>query len=264
MLTAYEIPASQFSLPATTDIARYRFVAIDSSGLAVQANTTSTVIGVSRNEINSAKSENQVLDIADGIVVVEASEPIACGAKVASTSVGKAAVAQGTAYVGIAFSAAGGDGELIAVKFMNNVGVDGDPGDPGDDGVDGMMTQTILYTSEDLGAEDDITATAIGVVIGDGTLLSANIIALGTAAGIGAEDTSVFEVKVNSTDLATYTFDGDNNFPAENAAQAMDLEATVDVSEGDVPTLTVTNGTNANLPVFMVQLVFGLSDGNDD
>lgn len=118
MLTAYEIPGTQFSLPATTAIGRYRFVSIDDTGQAIQATDATDVIGVSRNEIDPVKyPDAQVVDIADGIMMVEAAEKIACGAKVTSDANGKAIVAAGDTFVGIAFSDAAAAGTLIAVKI---------------------------------------------------------------------------------------------------------------------------------------------------
>lgn len=118
MLTAYEIPGTQFSLPATTAIGRYRFVSIDGTGQAIQATASTEVIGVSRNEIDPVKyPDAQVVDIADGIMMVEASAAITCGAKVASDANGQAIVATGDTFVGIAFSDAAAAGTIIAVKL---------------------------------------------------------------------------------------------------------------------------------------------------
>ena len=118
MLTAYEIPGSQFSLPATTAISRYRFVSINSTGQAIQATASTDVIGVSRNEIDPVKyPDAQVVDIADGIMMVEAAAAIPCGSKVTSNADGKAIVATGGTHVGIAFSDAAAAGTIIAVKL---------------------------------------------------------------------------------------------------------------------------------------------------
>lgn len=118
MLTAYEIPGSQFSLPATTAIGRYRFVSIDATGQAIQATASKDVIGVSRNEIDPVKyPDAQVVDIADGIMMVEAAAAIPCGSKVTSNADGKAIVATGDTHVGIAFSDAAAAGTIIAVKL---------------------------------------------------------------------------------------------------------------------------------------------------
>ena len=118
MLTAYEIPGTQFSLPATTAIGRCRFVSIDGTGQAIQATDTTDVIGVSRNEIDPVKyPDGQVVDISDGIMMVEAGGAIECGAKVVSDADGKAIVAEGTTFAGIAFSEAAAAGTLIAIKL---------------------------------------------------------------------------------------------------------------------------------------------------
>lgn len=118
MLTAYEIPGSQFSLPATTAIGRYRFVSIDATGQAIQATDSTDVIGVSRNEIDPVKyPDAQVVDIADGIMMVEAAAPMKCGSKVTSNADGKAIVATGDTHVGITFSDAAAAGTIIAVKL---------------------------------------------------------------------------------------------------------------------------------------------------
>lgn len=119
MLTAYEIPGNQFSLPATTAIGRYRFVSINATGQAIQATASTNVIGVSRNEIDPVKyPDAQVVDIiADGIMMVEAAAAIPCGSKVTSNADGKAIVATGDTHVGIAFSDAAAAGTIIAVKL---------------------------------------------------------------------------------------------------------------------------------------------------
>lgn len=119
MLNAYEIPGMQFSLPATTAIGRYRFVSIDGTGQAIQADGTTDVIGVSRNEIDPVKYPDvQVIDIADGVMMVEAAGAIPCGAKVTSDEDGKAIEATLEAdHIGIAFSDATDAGTIIAVKL---------------------------------------------------------------------------------------------------------------------------------------------------
>ena len=251
MLTAYEIPGSQFSLPATTAIGRYRFVSIDATGQAIQATASTDVIGVSRNEIDPVKyPDAQVVDIADGIMMVEAAGAIACGAKVASDANGKAIVAVGDSHVGIAFSDAAAAGTIIAVKFLSCVGI-------GVNGADGKNVQTILYTSADLGAGDDLSAVSIGLPAGDGAIVDVSVISTGSAVGVDDANTSVFELKVNSTTKASYTFNTANTFPAAGAAQALNI-ADEDVAAGDVLKLTVTNGAAANLPVFMVQVSVAL------
>jgi hypothetical protein len=86
--------------------------------------------------------------------------------------------------------------------------------------------------------------------------VGAKVISTGSAAGIDDTNTSVFEIKVGTTVLADFTFDTDHAFPAAGAAQDLDLGEVVSVEDGDVITLSVTNGATANLPIFVVQLFF--------
>lgn len=247
MLTAYEIPGSQFSLPATTAISRYRFVSINSTGQAIQATASTDVIGVSRNEIDPVKyPDAQVVDIADGIMMVEAAGAIPCGSKVASNADGKAIVATGDTHVGIAFSDASTSGTIIAVKFLSCTGI-------GVDGADGKNVQTILYTAADLDAGADLADVSIGIPAGDGTIVDVSVISGGSAAGVDNANTSVFELKVGSTTMASFTFNTANAFPAAGVAKALTVAEDA-LTAGDVLKLSVTNGATANLPVFMVQV----------
>ena len=116
-MNAYEIPNLRFSMPAGEDVARRRFVAVDSDGKGVVATAGGTVIGVSMNQA----ADGEVLEIADGIAMVEAGAAIAAGASVSVGTAGKAAVAgtgTGTGIVvGTALTAAAAAGQLIAVKI---------------------------------------------------------------------------------------------------------------------------------------------------
>ena len=116
---AYEIPGMRFSLPAGGAVARHRFVAV-SAEKAVQATAASHVIGVSMNEVTAdelTKGE-RIVEIADGIVMVEAAGAITAGAAVHSDANGKATTTAGTgSAAGIAITAATSAGQLIAVKL---------------------------------------------------------------------------------------------------------------------------------------------------
>lgn len=257
MLTAYEIPGTQFSLPATTAIGRYRFVSIDAEGKAIQATASTDVIGVSRNEIDPVKyPDTQVVDIADGIMMVEAAGKIACGAKVASDKNGKAVEATDVS-VGIAFSSAATAGTLVAVKlgYASPVGIDGTDGT---DGIDGKTMQTILYTAADLEAGADLTDIPVGLSVGAGNIVEASVISMGAADGIDADNTSVFKLSIGETDVAEKTFDDNEGFPAAGVGAAFAIDEGA-VGSGDILLLSVTNGTTVNLPIFMVQVVVELN-----
>lgn len=247
MLTAYEIPGTQFSLPATTAIGRYRFVSIDAEGKAIQATASTDVIGVSRNEIDPVKyPDTQVVDIADGIMMVEAAGKIACGAKVAADINGKAVEANDVA-VGIAFSSAATAGTLVAVKL----------GYASPTGIDGKTMQTILYTATDLEAGADLADVPIGLSVGAGNIVEASVISMGAADGIDADNTSVFKLSIGETDVAGKTFDANEDFPAAGTGAALTIDEEA-IDSGDILLLSVTNGLTANLPVFMVQVIVEL------
>lgn len=110
---AFEIPGQRFSLPAGADIARHRFVSVNANSAGIPATASTPVVGVSMNQ---AKAD-QVLEIADGIVVVEAGGAVTAGAAVKSDAEGKAIAAGADAAIGVAITSASAAGELITVKI---------------------------------------------------------------------------------------------------------------------------------------------------
>ena len=112
-MNAYEIPNLRFSVPAGEDVGRRLFVTVASDGNGVVATADGTVIGVSMNEA----AADEVLEIADGIVMVEAGAAVAAGSSISVGTAGKAAVAGTGTVVGTALTAATAAGQLIAVKI---------------------------------------------------------------------------------------------------------------------------------------------------
>lgn len=111
---AYEIPGTRFSLPAGADIARYRFVTINAAHTGIQATAASQVIGVSMNSVKT----NEVLEIADGLVMVEAAGAVTAGSAVYAAADGRATTTEGTGNVaGIALTTASAAGDIITVKM---------------------------------------------------------------------------------------------------------------------------------------------------
>lgn len=113
-MNAYEIPNLRFSLPAGGNVKRHRFVAVGAYGYGVQAvEESNNIIGVSMNEA----STGQVLEIADGIVMVEAAVAVNAGELAYSDYSGRLTVV-GDVYaeVGIILTSAA-TGELAAVKL---------------------------------------------------------------------------------------------------------------------------------------------------
>lgn len=113
MAKAYEIPNLRFSLPAGGVVERNRFVAATTDGNGIQANATANVIGVSMNKTKAG----EVLEIADGIVMVVAGGTVAEGELVSPDADGKAIKATtGTPVAGVAIT--GGDvNAYITVKI---------------------------------------------------------------------------------------------------------------------------------------------------
>lgn len=117
-MNAYEIPNLRFSLPAGGAIARARFVSVNNEGNGVQATASTTVIGASMNLITADENTagGHIVEIADGIVMVEAGGAITAGVAVSSNADGKA-VAGDTNVCGVAITGATAAGELVAVKL---------------------------------------------------------------------------------------------------------------------------------------------------
>lgn len=107
---AFEIPGQRFSLPAGADVERFRFVSANANSNGITATAATPVIGVSMNKADAG----QVLEIADGIVMVEAGAAVAAGVAVASNASGQAIAGDGPA---IALTSASAAGEIITVKL---------------------------------------------------------------------------------------------------------------------------------------------------
>lgn len=110
-MNAYEIPSLRFSLPAGGAVKRHRFVAVDANSNGIQAVADSNIIGASMNET----SIGQVLEIADGIVMVEAAKAVTAGSLAYANADGKV-TDTGTVVAGIVITSAAA-GCLAAVKI---------------------------------------------------------------------------------------------------------------------------------------------------
>lgn len=120
-MAAYEIPNTRFSAESGAAVARRRFVKLNVSGKGVQAAaSTDFVVGVSMQPTTAA---GEVLEIADGIVMVEAGAAIpllAGGTPVMCDANGKAipyVAGSNVLVAGVALTPAGGAGELVTVKI---------------------------------------------------------------------------------------------------------------------------------------------------
>lgn len=120
-MNAFEIPGIRYSLPAGGAVAKHRFVKVNAGGLATQADATSAIVGASRNAVETDKgvtAAQQIVEIADGIVVVEASAAIVAGVQVSSTADGMAVTHTTEAVIaGVALTDATGAGSFVTVKI---------------------------------------------------------------------------------------------------------------------------------------------------
>ncbi len=117
-MNAYEIPNLRFSLPAGGAVARCRFVSVNADGKGIQATAATQIIGASMNLVAAAEiaAGDRIVEVADGIVMVEAAGAITAGTAVSADADGKATTA-GDIIAGVAITGATAAGELVAVKI---------------------------------------------------------------------------------------------------------------------------------------------------
>lgn len=114
-MAAYEIPNLRFSAEAAEAIPRRRFLSINEDEQAICANATTRVVGASAVDTTKA---GEVMEIYDGIVIVEAGAEITAGSPVASDADGKvkASAVDGAGAIGTALTGALADG-FVTVKL---------------------------------------------------------------------------------------------------------------------------------------------------
>lgn len=125
-------------------------------------------------------------------------------------------------------------------------------------------TQVLCYQVEDLAAGADIANRVIffaptGI---DVTVISASIIAQGSAAGIDDSNKCTIALTDGTNTIVTAEYDANPAFPS--AATVTSL-GTPDVTykvlaAGEKLYLSVTNGTTANPPAFMLEIVYTVAD----
>jgi len=111
-MPAYEILNLRFSAIAGAAVARRRFVKAGANDTAVQAGNGEAAIGVSIN----APAQYEILEIVDGIALVEAGAAIEANAIVQSDADGKAVTRTDGVALGTALTSAAAEGELISIK----------------------------------------------------------------------------------------------------------------------------------------------------
>ena len=113
-MAAYEIPNLRFSGLAAAAVTRRRFVKPVSDTGYQMSGAGEIAVGVSMND----PAINEVLEIADGIVIVEAGEVIVVGDEIEVGADGVAMVLSTGTKVGTAVTPAGAAEELLSVKTI--------------------------------------------------------------------------------------------------------------------------------------------------
>ena len=113
----------------------------------------------------------------------------------------------------------------------------------------------------DLAADADLADIPIFVAPAACELVSVGILAKGNSAGIDAGNTSVFLVEDESSNaIVTKTYSNTVAFPDGTYGSLGTLSATHKILiAGEKVLLSVTNGTNANLPAFDVVIVYKIA-----
>ena len=125
-------------------------------------------------------------------------------------------------------------------------------------------TEILSYQVEDLSADSDIANRVIfsaptGI---DATLVSASIIPQGDDAGIDDTNACVIKLSDGTNTIVEKTYNTGTAFPAAAAEGSLGaLHATYKIlAQGEKLYLSVTNGTLANPPAFMLQVVYTIAD----
>lgn len=125
---------------------------------------------------------------------------------------------------------------------------------------DSSKTQIVTYQVADLAADADIADIPVFRAPKDITIVEIGIIPEAAAAGIDAGNTCAVLVEVGATAIATKTYNNTVVFPAKGVYDSLGTISSADRLEGDVVTVSVTNGLTANPPAFTLQIEFILNE----
>lgn len=124
--------------------------------------------------------------------------------------------------------------------------------------------QTILYNVESVGSGESISARPLYFVPTGltATLISADIIPIGSASGIGESTTSVWTLTDGSNTIVSKTFNNEVSFPGDKViANLGDLNETYKVlAATEQLRLSVTNGSGVSTPSVLLQITYVLAD----
>lgn len=232
-----------FQVAASEHIYKGAFVGLSSSGHGRALAAGDAFVGVAFEEIDN--SGGSAGDLSARVYTLGDFGHALSGATVADIGRGVFASADDT----LTFSGAGNSyvGVVQDVVANGEIILRIDPGR--------RQIKTVTHAVEDLAAGVDIAARAVHGFDQEGWLAAARIVNQGTAAtGIDADDTCVVALAIGANTVVTETFDNVTAFPAVNTGHDLGALDHQHVAAGDVLTLAVTNGTNANPGPFLVEV----------
>lgn len=123
------------------------------------------------------------------------------------------------------------------------------------DGAPPLVTKTFEHEVADLAEAGDVSEVAVFRAPQAITLIDIGIIN-GATAAVSVKDshTSVWTIKNSAgTTIVTETFDSTTTFVGANAYVSLGTLAVTSIAQDDTLTLTITNGTSANLGPLRLQ-----------
>lgn len=115
--------------------------------------------------------------------------------------------------------------------------------------------KTVKHDVEDLSAGSDISSRAVHAFAQAGWIVAARVVNHETAAaGIDAGNTCVVGVALNSTSVASKTYNDSVSFPDANAADSLGAISSPAISAGDVLKIAVANGAAADPGPFTIEV----------
>ena len=128
---------------------------------------------------------------------------------------------------------------------------------------DDARTRILNYQVEDLAMGAGIASRPIfevpsGFAI---TIVSAHLIAQGNSDGIDAGNNAVIKLTDGYNDIVAKTYNNDNHPPAAGLSDSLGIPDAdhKTLTAGEKLCLIVTQGANANLPMFMVRVVYTIA-----
>lgn len=125
---------------------------------------------------------------------------------------------------------------------------------------DSAKTHIATYKVETLAAGADLADIPMFRCPKNCIIKEVGVIGEATASGIGEGNASVFLVEVGATAIATKTYDDEVPFPAKGAYDSLGAISNAKRAEGDIVTLSITNGDTADVPVLTVQVEYVINE----